>query len=125
MADFILHAPPGEFREVFNGMTDLFNPYYHQQITANLFLDVRHLLNNDLLLRDRAFKYVIKFVILIVNYKPLIIKFSIFGQYRKDQLTPVQIEGSDEMVNHLFFFNFKLFHILIYFFTFEVFNNRI
>ena len=40
--------------------------------------------------------------IILLNIITIIIYlcvFSIFGQYRKDQLTPVQIEGSDELVN--------------------------
>ncbi|KAI7693126.1 F-actin-capping protein subunit alpha [Sarcoptes scabiei] len=55
VADFILHAPPGQFREVFN--------------------DVRHLLSNDSLLKDKA--------------------SNIFAQYRKDQLTPAALSDNE------------------------------
>ncbi|OTF75996.1 F-actin-capping protein subunit alpha-like protein [Euroglyphus maynei] len=56
VADFILHAPPGEFREVFH--------------------DVRHLVNNDALLKDKATK--------------------IFAEYRKDHLTPVNLSNGND-----------------------------
>lgn len=56
VGDFIIHSPPGQFREVFN--------------------DVRHLLNNDVLLKDKP-------------------AYNIFAKYRKDRLTPVNLNGNE------------------------------
>ena len=63
-SDFIKHAPPGEFNEVFNGRHDLqrsvlsFNLFYFQMRTVFFIVDVRILLNNDSLLKEKASRLV-------------------------------------------------------------------
>ena len=72
-ADFILHAPPGEFNEVqFLAQMDVFLKF--SMVIFQVFNDVRVLLNNDALLKDGA--------------------SSAFSQYNKDQLTPVKVKAS-------------------------------
>lgn len=61
MADFVMHSPPGEFNEVFNGKTyvkyvSVLRDYTNACGDQALFFisDVRMLLNNDGLLREGA-----------------------------------------------------------------------
>lgn len=65
-ADFIKHAPPGEFAEVFNGkdkkirfhtMTIDLQAFWDLKYVF-YFKDVRILLNNDTLLKEEAARWV-------------------------------------------------------------------
>lgn len=60
ISDFILHSPPGEFNEVFNGIDVLFYLFLknfdfgsNMQI-CYVITDVRGLVNNDVLLKEGA-----------------------------------------------------------------------
>ena len=67
-SDFIKHAPPGEFNEVFNGMDDPLEMFstsaaFFNGYIFSLFLDVRILLNNDKLLKEEAARLVLSLLI--------------------------------------------------------------
>lgn len=71
-ADFVMHAPPGEFNEVFNGEPYLrdwlyWNDHWNMFVYhSSFFSDVRVLLNNDDLLREGAAQWVSFFLNVVI-----------------------------------------------------------